>query len=207
MRAFLRTIGAPLAATMAAILASACCSVPLLAVAAVLGVGGSQLTVLTSLKPYLIAASVVLLGYGFYRAYRYRDCCGDSSTSSDVSESAACPSRIFSSTWAQKISWIAAVIVAASIALPYMQNFRTGIEVSTSSHSLPDATFAVPELKSECCTGAVQFALKDVPGLERAEADIHTHQLSVWFDSKKTDTEMILKALNDSPYKASLLNK
>lgn len=109
--------------------------------------------------------------------------------------------------WARYIPWIAAAIVAAQIALPYMQNFQTGIEVSTGSRSLPDATFAIPELKSECCTGAVQFALKDVPGLERAEADIRMHQLSVWFDSKKTDTEMILKALNDSPYKASLLNK
>lgn len=57
-------------ALMGAVLASACCVVPLLLVT--LGISGAWIANLTALepfKPYVAAVTLALLGYGFWHAY------------------------------------------------------------------------------------------------------------------------------------------
>ena len=97
---------------LGALAASSCCIVPLILFS--LGIGGAwigNLTALAPYKPFFVAATAGLLGYGFYLAYwKPRRACADG---------AACarpiPSRIV-----QLALWIATVIVVAAFAFDYV---------------------------------------------------------------------------------------
>ena len=67
-----RTILASLGALTSVIAASSCC-LPLLPFAAAAGLAGGS-AVLASLRPYLLGASVLLIGFGFWQARRARRC-------------------------------------------------------------------------------------------------------------------------------------
>jgi mercuric ion transport protein len=97
---------------LGALAASSCCIVPLILFS--LGIGGAwigNLTALAPYKPFFVAGTAGLLGYGFYLVYRKpRRACADGT---------ACarpiPSRIV-----QLALWIATVIVAAAFAFDYV---------------------------------------------------------------------------------------
>jgi hypothetical protein len=67
-----RTAVASVAAIGSVLAASSCC-LPILPVVLAAGVAGSS-TLLTVLRPYLLALAVVLVAYGFYQAWRARQC-------------------------------------------------------------------------------------------------------------------------------------
>lgn len=94
-----------LAALAAAILASSCCVLPL--VLFLLGVSGAwigELTALAPLKPWFLAASVVLLAIGFRLAYRRPKPCAQG--------------RVCGTPQSRRLTrvvlWIAAALVALS---------------------------------------------------------------------------------------------
>ena len=95
-----------------ALAASSCCIVPLVLFG--LGIGGAwigNLTALAPYKPFFVAGTTGVLGYGFYRVYwKPRRACADA---------AACarpiPSRIV-----QLALWIATVIVVSAFAFDYI---------------------------------------------------------------------------------------
>jgi len=97
---------------LGALAASSCCIVPLVLFS--LGIGGAwigNLTALAPYKPFFVAGTAGLLGYGFYLVYwKPRRACADA---------AACarpiPSRIL-----QLALWIATVIVVAAFAFDYI---------------------------------------------------------------------------------------
>jgi mercuric ion transport protein len=89
---------------LVALLAGLCCVGP--AVLAALGLGGALAGAsLTPYRPYLLAASALMLGFGFWRVYRPRRDCA----------AGACPSV----GRAARISlWCAALIAGLSLILP-----------------------------------------------------------------------------------------
>jgi mercuric ion transport protein len=97
---------------LGALAASSCCIVPLVLFS--LGIGGAwigNLTALAPYKPFFVAGTTGLLGYGFYLVYwKPRRTCA---------ETAACarpiPSRIV-----QLALWIATVIVVSAFAFDYI---------------------------------------------------------------------------------------
>lgn len=97
---------------LGALAASSCCIVPLVLFS--LGIGGAwigNLTALAPYKPFFVAGTTGLLGYGFYLVYwKPRRACADA---------AACarpiPSRIV-----QLALWIATVIVVSAFAFDYI---------------------------------------------------------------------------------------
>lgn len=95
---------------LGALAASSCCVLPLaLTVFGISGAWMANLRALAPYQPYLVAASVGLLAYGFYRVYRKpRVACGDGS---------ACarplPNRIVKAGL-----WLGAVIVAVVLSFP-----------------------------------------------------------------------------------------
>jgi mercuric ion transport protein len=97
---------------LGALAASSCCIVPLILFS--LGIGGAwigNLTALAPYKPFFVAGTAGLLGYGFYLVYwKPRCACADGT---------ACarpiPSRIV-----QLALWIATVIVVAAFAFDYV---------------------------------------------------------------------------------------
>ena len=93
-----RTAVASVAAIGSVILASSCCFPILPFVFAAGAAGGS--TVLTALRPYLLVASLLFVAYGFYQAWRAKQC--------------DCRPGILSSV----LLWTSAVLVAVSIFFP-----------------------------------------------------------------------------------------
>ncbi len=63
-------------AIVAAIAASLCCILPVLAVAFGLGAFGMA-TIFESLRPYLLVVVVLALAFGFYQTYVRREKCGE----------------------------------------------------------------------------------------------------------------------------------
>lgn len=91
-----------------AFLASACCVGPLLL--ALVGVGGGvALTALDAYRPYLIAATVVLLSTGFYFAYRRPRATADACD---------CPAPR-SRTAARVLLWLTTVVAILFVSFPH----------------------------------------------------------------------------------------
>ncbi|MQW60089.1 mercuric transporter MerT family protein [Sinorhizobium meliloti] len=92
--------------------ASSCCIIPLVLFS--LGIGGAwigNLTALAPYKPYVVAGTTGVLGYGFYLVYwKPRRVCADN---------AAC-ARPVPSRLVQIALWIATVLVAAAFVFDYV---------------------------------------------------------------------------------------
>ena|SRR5688572_2520179 len=93
-----RTIVASAGALSAAIAAFACC-VPLLPFVTAAGLAGGS-AFLTTLQPYLLGTSVILIAYGFYQARRTKGCDRRPSAASTVT------------------LWISATIVVMMVLFP-----------------------------------------------------------------------------------------
>lgn len=97
---------------LGALAASSCCIIPLVLFS--LGIGGAwigNLTALAPYKPFFVAGTTGVLGYGFYLVYwKPRRACADE---------AAC-TRPVSSRLVQIALWTATVLVAAAFAFDYV---------------------------------------------------------------------------------------
>jgi hypothetical protein len=92
------TILASTAALASALAASSCC-LPLLPFVAAAGLAGSS-TLFTAIRPYLLAASVLLIAFTFFQAHRAKKCnCRPSKMSTAV-------------------LWLSAAVVAVMIFFP-----------------------------------------------------------------------------------------
>jgi hypothetical protein len=101
--------------------ATACCAGPILAplVVAVLGAGGSAWA--AGLKPYspwLLAASAVMLGFGFWSAYLPRPSC----------ELSGAPTSRWADRAVRSILWLSALLWVASIAVHLLGPSRGAFE-------------------------------------------------------------------------------
>lgn len=97
---------------LGALAASSCCIIPLVLFS--LGIGGAwigNLTALAPYKPFFVAGTAGVLGYGFYLVYwKPRRACA---------EDAAC-ARTIPSRLVQLALWIATVLVVAAFAFDYV---------------------------------------------------------------------------------------
>ena len=94
-------------AVLTAVGASLCCILPV--AVALLGVGSAALAAqLEPLRPWMSGATVLLLGFAFYRAYRPVDC--------EPGETCAVPRR---RTRQRILLWIVAAVAALLLTFPY----------------------------------------------------------------------------------------
>lgn len=109
------SIATSISSIVSAFAASICCLGPLLF--ALLGIGGAGLLVrLESFRPYFIAATVALLGTGFYFTYRKPKM---RLASADANAECACPAPRVNHTGRVAL-WIATGIVAGLLSFPYL---------------------------------------------------------------------------------------
>jgi hypothetical protein len=103
-----RTTLASLAAIGSVLAASSCC-LPILPFMMAAGLAGSS-TFLSAARPYLLAASILFIAYGFYQAWRAKKC------------------RRQPNVIASALLWISAVFVFVSIFFPQlMANAAAGL--------------------------------------------------------------------------------
>lgn len=194
---------------LAALLASTCCIAPLLSGAILLGLSTSQITLLASIKPYLMAVSLGLILYSLIQAYRptvAARCCNAGNESAQPKGGLAFfGSKVF--------LWSSAVVAVVILALPYTSfsiasntddPHKSQVFMNTNEHEAK-TSFILTGMNKECCVSLVENALREGGGIIRMEADISTQRINVFYDSTKTDITRLETALNNTPYKATLI--
>ena len=153
-----------------ALAASVCCIGPLVLLG--LGVGGAwigNLTALEPFRPYLMAVTLGVLGYAFYRIYKPK--------AEDCEPGSFCENP--KSHRINKITlWISTVFVLGLLATPYVVAelaARENADADRLSRQLADlkeVTLDVPGMNCEACPFTVQKSLKQLDGVVTAKATL-----------------------------------
>ena len=64
-----------------------------------------------------------------------------------------------------------------------------------------EAKISVPEMHCSSCVGTIRGGLRAVPGVENSTFDLATRQVTVRWDSKKTDQSAIEAAITKAGFK------
>ncbi|CAM1343668.1 hypothetical protein [Tenacibaculum amylolyticum] len=74
-------------------------------------------------------------------------------------------------------------------------------ETSATSNALVQKQYKLSGFKQSCCTGIVEYSLKETKGYVKSKADVSKQLLTVWYDKNKCNESAIKKAINKTPYK------
>ncbi len=187
--------------TIAAFVASLCCLGPL--VLGGVGLGAALVSTFAPLRPYFLAISVVLLALGFYFVYR-------KPKAAPGCEGETCAPQGRTRRLAKPLLGLATVAVAA---LAFFPSYGSKL-VGTSRSAAPSAgaTIETAQLKitgmdCEVCAGVIQRKLLESRGVVRAEVRYPAGSATVEFDPSQMNTEKLIAVVNNTGYKASLLNR
>ena len=184
-------------AVAAAAAASLCCTGPLVFVALGLGAFGAS-AAFETVRPYFLCAAVLLLAFGFYRAYfRRRDAA--------CAPGEACAARPASRATRAAL-WVAALSVIAFALSPYYAGALT--RRLTSGTAQPAATqpatarasFKVTGMTCAGCEETIRLALDETPGVRTSEVSYDRGEAAVEYDPAVTDVAKIRKAIDETGY-------
>jgi copper chaperone CopZ/NADH:ubiquinone oxidoreductase subunit 3 (subunit A) len=200
---------------LSAIMASACCWLPLLLLA--FGVSGAGIAgALDAYRPVFIALTVAFLAAAFYFTYRPRkaaaaseDCC------STAHACCAAPSptskRRFNMMTLNKVMlWVITLIAVAFLLFPnYMKFFLSGGgsgEPATSNPLVRTTTLSVEGMTCEGCAALVEKAVKDVPGVLSVKVDFDRKRAVVTSEACcPASTEAVIQAVQKAGYHAAVV--
>lgn len=73
-------------------------------------------------------------------------------------------------------------------------------EISVTNQTI-QKTYKLKGFKQSCCSGIVDYALKEVDGFIKSKANVKKQELTVWFNASKCSEKDIKHAINKTPYK------
>lgn len=184
--------------------ASLCCIGPLLFVAFGVGAFGAA-AVFASARPYLLAAAVLALAFGYFRIYFRREACvpGEACATKPVSRAA-------------RLSlWLASVAVLVFALSPYyvgtLARYLATIKKDASAESraavqpaIAQETFKVSGMTCAGCETTIKLALEQTPGVRRADVSYDRGEAVVEYDSNAANTEKLRAAINETGYTCEL---
>ncbi len=186
----------------AAIAASVCCIGPV--VLAGLGVGAvAAAQSFAPYRPLFLAITAVLLGLGFYFAYRKPEqatCEGETCKSGPMAR------------WGRPTLWIATILVAALVTFPYyygplraaLAESQPSAAVAATSARVLTVELKVSGMVCDACAVGVRNALLETPGVTAAEVDLESARAKVQYDPGKVSAAQLIEAINKTGFKASL---
>ncbi len=179
-----------LGAILVAVGASACCWLPLFLVGLGAGATGAG-AVFESLRPYLMVATVALLGAAFYYTYRRKTVCADDGTSTMTG-----PSRR-----AKVMLWAITAVAVVSFAFPYWSAARLSA-ANAGAASLGSAAFEfqVDGMTCAACAVAVHEATISVPGVVAAKVEESPGRVQVWTEGE-VDPDAVVSAIRKAGYR------
>ncbi|MGH7726901.1 MAG: mercuric transporter MerT family protein [Candidatus Eiseniibacteriota bacterium] len=173
---------------MAAAVFSACCWIPLLAIALGFSAGGAAVALERFRWPFLVAA-LAFLALGLYLNERRAEACGPDGT---------CPKpRPGLRRFNRVVLGIAGVCVLLLAAFPNYVGRLSALASSGSSQvGSADSvlTIGVHGMTCSGCEASVESALRSVPGVESAKADFDRESATLHLTGRARPTPAVLAA-------------
>lgn len=186
---------------VSAIVASACCIGPLVAV--LLGVSGfAAAAAFEKWRPLFLLATVALLGLAWYLTYRQpKEACAEGST---------CAIKPVA-RWNKLALWVATAFVAATATFPMYSGvvarfLQPAQATATGAAGTQLATLKVKVSGMHCgaCAASVEAALQRQGGVQNAQVSYDTKEAVVQYDPQQISRDKIVETINQTGYQAEL---
>ena len=141
-----------------AITSSLCCILPILAIVGGISGAASSLSWIEPLRPYLIALTVMILGFAFYKAYKpeAKDECGCAPGKKPFLQS-------------KGFLWTITIVSALLMSFPYYSRLflksNTTPKITQPASDVKQASFKVEGLTCESCEEHVNSVLQEQKGV------------------------------------------
>ena len=186
-------------AIVAAVTASLCCILPL--IAAVLGFTGFAASqFFEHWRPYFLAVTFGLLAVGFYLAYRRpREACEVGSVCEHTPIG----------RWNRAVLWLVAVLVVILAAFPYYAGWVARAVTTKQPAQLPEpssqahAVLKIDGMVCGSCAALLEKKLSQVSGVRRAEVSFETKQATLDYDPRAVKPSQFVKAITEVGYKVA----
>ncbi|SMB99631.1 Heavy metal transport/detoxification protein [Hymenobacter roseosalivarius DSM 11622] len=189
------------AGLLAALAASLCCITPLLALVGGLGGAASAFSWLAPFRPYLVALTVAVLGFAWYRQLRpspTADCC-------------AVPKK---KPLLQTTGFLGAVtgLAALLLALPYYDTLlypstppfaQPGISSASARPTAPvwqTRMYRIGGMTCEACEQHVVREVQQVPGIAQVEVSYAQGTAQVSYDASRASSQQVEQAIAKTGY-------
>ncbi len=185
-------------AVVSAVVASACCIGPLLFV--LIGTGGAfagTFAFLDPLRPLFIAVAVAFLGYGFYRVYRK-----PKPKPGEINCACEDPKKTRRN---KAILWIAAVVIAALLAVPYaVPAFAgAGSTAVAEEEGAEIATLRMRNMTCAACAVTIRKSLEGLDGVRAVEVTFDPPLARVAYDPEVVTVKELTEATTAVGYPSS----
>lgn len=186
---------------VAAVLASFCCILPIVFALTGFTIMGAS-AAFAEWRPYLLAATFGLLGFGFYFAYRpARSDCGPGGVCTMPA-----PKRS-----GRLMLWFATAAVIGFAAFPYFsgtvaefllsQSNSTAAQTSQRPPNVQHASIAIEGMDCAACATAIENKLKAVAGVREAKVSFEQGTAEVDYEKGAASVERLEKAVHEAGYR------
>lgn len=195
---------------MSAVMASACCWLPLLLLA--FGVSGAGVAgALDAYRPLFIVVTIGFLAAAFYFTYRpQKNAPASESCCAAVNDCCSAPTtgrRWKVMAMNRVMLWGVTLFAVAFLFFPsYMRFFLTGgnVEPTTSNPLVRTTTLSVQGMTSEGCSALVERAIRGVPGVLSVKVDYEQKRVVITSETCCQDpTVAAVAALDAAGYRAA----
>lgn len=202
---------------ISAIMASACCWLPL--VLLTVGVSGAGIAAtLEAYRPLFMVVTFGFLGAAFYFTYRPKKavaegghgCCASEATSGEACCAPATKGRFSIMAFNKVMLWVVTVLAVAFLLFPKYVGFflasQAGENKITATSPLVSRTaIAIEGMTCEACSVALQKAIKGVPGVLGAKVDFKKGQAVVSTEADRPfPKDEVLQAVTDAGYSGTV---
>jgi len=173
---------------MLAITSSLCCIIPVLAIVGGIGGFASSLSWVAPLRPYLIIATVLVLGFAFYQAYKPKK----------ADECGCIVEEKMNLLTSKGFLWTITILSVLLMSFPYYSGaFITTPEqkvIKVDNENLQEATLHIEGMDCKACEGHVNNALLRQDGVLEATSDYEKGLAHVKYDKTKVSAEKLALA-------------
>ncbi|MBI2481117.1 MAG: cation transporter [Planctomycetia bacterium] len=193
---------------ISAILASACCWLPLVLLA--VGVSGAGIaSALEAYRPLFIVVTFGFLGAAFYFTYRPKKaaggghaCCASKATESEDCCAPATKGRFNMMTLNKGMLWVVTVLAVTFLLFPsYVGALLGGGDGKTVTNNMNQAVFQIEGMTCEGCASIAEKAIRDIPGVLAVQVTYAKKEAVVGTEiCCPVPTDQVLAALKQAGY-------
>jgi mercuric ion transport protein len=187
------------ASILAAVAASLCCALPLIAAIAGIGVAGVS-GFFAAWRPYLLGVTAILLALGFYFSYRRQK-------QGSCEPGSACE-RPAAGRYGRLGLWLATVFVVLFAAFPYYSPALSrrlsgkAAQAATPAFAVQHVSFAVQGMTCPVCAQGVEHRLNSMQGVTKASVSYEHKNAEIDFDPRLVKPEQLEQPFKDAGFQA-----